>query len=407
MMKALHKLAVVLIMILLLGGCQERSAAYNKIDRLINERFPADGPGVAVFVAAPGLGRQQFAAGLSDVAENKAMRSDDPFRIGALTQAFTSTLILQLIEQGTVALDDTLEKWLPVDLLDTVPNGRSVTIRQLLTMTSGIPDYQNHPGFQTAVAADPQRLWQPEEILAFSAHQTPDFAPGERFGYSAANYVLLQMVAETVTGESLAFNFRERFFYRLNMDNSYLEREEALPEGHVPGYTTANGTAEIVSGKRDGLGLGSDGIVAPVSDLRRFAPALATAPTHREQRRRNLPHHRNWRRAWVWTGHHETGNALGQFVGLQRRIRRNRRSHVVHVRPGSYARAPLQRPGSPGQAGAVGAGYHGDCLGKIKRVAGGEWRVAVGISLGAKAGVGVYRPGRPRNQTGIGCAPGC
>lgn len=276
MMKALHKLAVVLIMILILGGCQERSAAYNKIDRLINERFPADGPGVAVFVAAPGLGRQQFAAGLSDVAENKAMRSDDPFRIGALTQAFTSTLILQLIEQGTVALDDTLEKWLPVDLLDSVPNGRSVTIRQLLTMTSGIPDYQNHPGFQTAVAADPQRLWQPEEILAFSARQAPDFAPGERFGYSAANYVLLQMVAEAATGETLASNFRERFFYRLNMDNSYLEREEALPEGHVPGYTTANGTAEIVSGKRDGLGLGSDGIVAPVSDLRRFAPALAT-----------------------------------------------------------------------------------------------------------------------------------
>lgn len=105
-----------------------------------------------MFVNAPRLGRTQLSAGLSDVEAGKEMHSDDMFRVGALTKAFTSTLILQLVEEGSISLDDTLDKWLPDALLDTIANGRTATIRQLLTVTSGIPNYRETAAYETAVA---------------------------------------------------------------------------------------------------------------------------------------------------------------------------------------------------------------------------------------------------------------
>ena len=153
-----HKLPIITIfLLLLLGGvgCRQQIDAYEAINAELQSSFAADAPGVALYVKAPGVGKQLFSAGLANVENGKAMRSDALFRIGPLTQPFTSTLILQLIEEGAVSLDDTLEKWLPVEMLAQLGNGRQATIRQLLTMRSGIPDYTDNPDFQAAYAANP------------------------------------------------------------------------------------------------------------------------------------------------------------------------------------------------------------------------------------------------------------
>lgn len=271
----IHKpfLLTMWLMVLLGGvGCRQQRAAYDAINAELQTAVPANGPGVALYVEGPGVGKQLFAAGLADVESGQAMRSDALFRIGPLTQPFTSTLIMQLIEEGAVSLDDTLDKWLPAEMLAQLGNGRAATIGQLLTMRSGIPDYAQNPDFQAAYAANPAYAWTPAEALAYAYGRPAEFAPGAAFSFSGTNYVLLQMVAEAVTGQPLAYNIRERFLYRLDLEETYLERAEDLPEGHVPGYQGATRILEAHEGK----GLGDDGLVSTTIDLAEFVPALAS-----------------------------------------------------------------------------------------------------------------------------------
>jgi len=270
-----HKPFILTILfLLLLGGvgCQQQAAAYEAINAELQSAFAADAPGVALYVKAPGVGKQLFSVGLANLESGKGMRSDAIFRIGPLTQPFTSTLILQLIEEGSVSLDDTLDRWLPLETLDELGNGRQATIRQLLTMSSGIPDYSLNPDFQAAYAANPAHAWTPEEVVAYAYGRPAEFAPGAALSLSNTNYVLLQMVAEAVTGETLAYSIRERFLYRLDLDETYLERAEDLPEGHVPGYDAAG----RVLNEHEGKGLGDDGLVSTTIDLAQFVPALAS-----------------------------------------------------------------------------------------------------------------------------------
>jgi D-alanyl-D-alanine carboxypeptidase len=262
---------MLLLLLLAVVGCRQQVDAYETINDTLQTSFADDGPGVALYVRAPGVGKQLFSVGLSDVEAGKAMRSDALFRIGPLTHSFTSTLILQLVEEGAISLDDTLDKWLPVAMLDALGNGRQATIAQLLDMTSGIPDYTQNPDFQAAYAANPSYHWKPEEVVAYAYGRAPEFAPGDGFALSNTNYVLLQMVAEAVTGETLAYNIRERFLYRLDLDETYLERAEDLPEGHTPGY---NADGRVLDG-HEGKGLGDDGLVSTTIDLAQFVPALA------------------------------------------------------------------------------------------------------------------------------------
>jgi D-alanyl-D-alanine carboxypeptidase len=270
-----HKLQSLVLLLLLslpLLGCQARREEYNQIDQHLQSLFPADGPGVALYVKAPGLGTQSFAAGLSDMEKGKPMRSDDFFRIGPITKAFTSTLILQFIEEGRIGLDDTLAAYLPAAVLDGLENGRTVTIRQLLSMTSGLADYSQNPDFVAAYAANPSYSWTPVEALAYANGRAAAFPPGEGFALSETNYALLHLLAETLTGETLAYTFRDRFLYRLDLGDTYLERAETLPGGHVPGYAGSQRVLEQYEGK----GMGDDGLVSTVLDLARFAPKLAT-----------------------------------------------------------------------------------------------------------------------------------
>ncbi|MCA9872284.1 MAG: beta-lactamase family protein [Anaerolineales bacterium] len=273
-MKTHKPFILTMLLLLTLGGvgCRQQIDAYDAINAELQSAFAADAPGVALYVKAPGVGKQLFSAGLANVESGKKMRSDAMFRIGALTQPFTSTLLLQLIEEGVVSLDDTLDRWLPPEMLDQLANGRQATIRQLLTMTSGIPDYTQNPDFQTAYAANPSHAWTPEEAVAYAYGRAAEFAPGASFSPSNTNYLLLQMVAEAVTGETLAYTIRDRFLYRLDLDETYLERAEDLPEGHLPGYSAAG----RVLNEHEGKGLGDDGLVSTTIDLAQFVPALAS-----------------------------------------------------------------------------------------------------------------------------------
>ena len=114
-----------------------------------------------------------------------------PFAIASVTKTFTAAIVLQLVEEGRIDLDAAVNDYLP-----ELTIARGVTVRQLLSHTSGIADLL--APMRERLNAEPSRIWQPAEVLALLGPST--FAPGTSWGYSNTNYIIAGLLVEQVTG---------------------------------------------------------------------------------------------------------------------------------------------------------------------------------------------------------------
>lgn len=122
------------------------------------------------------------------------------FRNGAVAISYVATLLLKLVEQGTVGLQDKLSTWLP-----GTPHADQVTLGQLAQMTSGYADYVlGNEEFQKAFYHNPFRQWKPEELLRFATAKPLYYPPGTNWNYAHTNYVLLGLALEKATGRDMA-----------------------------------------------------------------------------------------------------------------------------------------------------------------------------------------------------------
>jgi D-alanyl-D-alanine carboxypeptidase len=112
----------------------------GELQRLLDQIVAAGAPGAAARVR-DGHRVTQAASGLADLHTGRPMRPGLTYRVGSLTKPFVATVVLQLVAEGRLALSDTVERWLP----GILPYGDQVTIRQLLSHTSGVPDYTLEP----------------------------------------------------------------------------------------------------------------------------------------------------------------------------------------------------------------------------------------------------------------------
>ena len=190
-------------------------------------------PGALVYVDVPGEGTWSQAFGTGNLEGNTPITPNDHFRIGSNTKTFTGTVILQLMDEGKLRLDDPVSEYQP-----EVPNGENITIRQLLNMTSGLFNYAEDEDFNQTLDTEPQKAWEPRELIEIGFSHPPDFSPGEGFHYSNTNTVLLGMIIEQLTGQPLEQAFLERLFVPLGMSDTLLpERNSAaIPEPHPRGY---------------------------------------------------------------------------------------------------------------------------------------------------------------------------
>lgn len=123
---------------------------------------------------------------------------DMHFRNGAVAISYVSTVLLRLVDDGTVQLDDTIDQWLP-----DLPDAGRVTLRMLADMTAGYPDFVQNPDFEDAFNSDPFRHWTSDDQLAFGFSTPRSFEPGTNWDYSHTNYVILGQALEVITGASL------------------------------------------------------------------------------------------------------------------------------------------------------------------------------------------------------------
>lgn len=275
-MNKLSTILFILLLTLLLGGCQTERQTYAALEQLLETTFAADGPGVVLLVDSPVSGEHILATGLSDLTRGRAIQSKSHLRIGDMTKTFVSTLVFQLVEEGEIALDDTLDRHFAPEIVAGLPNGSAITIRQLLNMSSGLPDYRDNPAFVAAMTADPVARWSPEKLVAYAYELPPQQPPGAGYAYANTNYLLLHMLIEDKLDELLAEELRDRVLDILDMPDTYLEIAEDLPVGYVPGYADLDGDGALEStlGLGDARGLGDMGLISNVLDLAKFAPAL-------------------------------------------------------------------------------------------------------------------------------------
>jgi CubicO group peptidase (beta-lactamase class C family) len=124
-------------------------------------------------------------------------------------------VLLQLVDEGTVELEDTLAQWMP-----DVPNADRVTLGQLAQMTSGYADYVQDATFLDSFLEDPFRQWAPDELYAFGTAKPLFFEPGTNWAYSHTNYVLLALALEKITGQPMIDVIQERILDPLEMDQT-------------------------------------------------------------------------------------------------------------------------------------------------------------------------------------------
>ncbi len=135
------------------------------------------------------------------------------FGIGSVTKSITAAAIMLLAEDSVLSLEDSLYEWLP-----SYPNiDSTITIRQLLNMTSGIYNFTEHPNYVSTVLSDLSRIWQPEEILQAFV-DTPYFEKGKGWHYSNTNYLLLGLIIEEASGMPYHVFVRKRIFEPAGLD---------------------------------------------------------------------------------------------------------------------------------------------------------------------------------------------
>jgi len=186
-------------------------------------------PGALLFVRQ-GVRSYTVAAGYADPLRRVPMRAGDTYPIGSTTKSFTAVLIMHLVAQGKIALDAPVSRYLP----ELLPDGDRITVRELLSHTSGLYDYTNDANFLAPYVSGNLRFaWTPEQEVGFAVTHPLLFEPSMEFSYSNTNYVVLGLLAERVGGESYGRQLADVVFRPLGLGHTTLPTgNEALPDVH-------------------------------------------------------------------------------------------------------------------------------------------------------------------------------
>jgi D-alanyl-D-alanine carboxypeptidase len=253
---------------LLAGGTPpSKSELQRSADRLV---ATSEIPGVIALFEQDGR-RTVVAAGNADLAGRRKARPDDRFWVGSVTKSFVATVVMQLVAEGRLRLDDTVDHRLPGRLRE----GRRVRIRHLLNHTSGISDYMRLEPWGSAVGRNPRVVIPARRLVSSAAGLPLEFTPGSMASYSNTNYLLLAEIVERVTGEPLGRLLRKRIFEPLGLRaTAYESGRRTLGDRQMRGYDVSGPRPRDVS--RHGLGgPWADGaIVSSARDLAVFWGAL-------------------------------------------------------------------------------------------------------------------------------------
>jgi CubicO group peptidase (beta-lactamase class C family) len=245
------------------GAADERAA---RIDALLTP-YSGRVPGAAVLVLRDGMPLYRRAFGFADLEHGVAATAASNFRLASMTKQFTAAAILLLAEDGRLTLDDPLNKWLP----ELAPAADAVTIRQLLTHTSGLPDYED------LIPAQETRQLHEADVLRLlaAAQQQSYFPPGTRYRYSNTGYALLALIVARASGRDFAGFLRARIFIPLGMYATVAYQAGVSSVAHRAfGYSASGASWWRTDQSLTSAVLGDGGIYSSIDDLAKWDAAL-------------------------------------------------------------------------------------------------------------------------------------
>lgn len=244
-----------------------------KIQNPISNLFPkfsATTPGCAIGVVQDGKLVFKWNVGLAGVEKKRPITSLTQFRLASLTKPFTAMAIMLLKEKEELRFEDTLDMFFP-----NFPHyGKKITIRQLLTHTSGMPDHEQ-PLYKTLKKDEEPTLFDALRVLL--CEQETLITPGSNYLYSDAGYVVLAIIIEKVTGRNYRDFLAENIFVPLKMENT-LVVDETKPDIKNRAYGYQKKANTFIAYDYDPLNyiVGDEGIYSTVEDLAKWWPAWTT-----------------------------------------------------------------------------------------------------------------------------------
>jgi len=235
------------------------------IDALM-QAYDGQVPGASVLVLKDGQPAFRRSYGLAVVEDRSRVTPASNFRLASVSKQFTAAAILLLAEDGKLSIDDPLKKWLPS--LPAVAD--TITLRHLLSHTSGLLDYED-----LMDPADTRQVHDIDVLQLLEKHNRSYFAPGSDYRYSNSGYALLALVVGKASGSDFASFLRQRIFLPLGMTNTYAHQEgvDDVPN-RAYGYSKIDGRWQRTDQSTTSAVLGDGGIYSSIDDLAKWDAAL-------------------------------------------------------------------------------------------------------------------------------------
>ena len=223
-----------------------------------------------------------LATGFSDLENKRRMKPTDIMAAGSVGKTYALAVAMQLVKEGKIGLDDRVEKYLGAEKwFARLPNAKDITVRQLMNHTSGLVRYEFKDQFTKDLTANPDKVWRPEELVAYLLDEKPPFEAGKGWDYSDTNYIVLGMIIERVTGKKFYDEAEKRVLKPLNFKNTFRQDRREI-KGLIQGYAGADNPfggkdAVLENGKfiiNPQFEWTGGGFVSTSEDLARWAKAM-------------------------------------------------------------------------------------------------------------------------------------
>lgn len=268
MKKSLLLFIIYLVVLTCIYGQADQDNQLEKsIDSLVLEQVKPNEPGVAILIAKKGKIVYEKAFGSANLELNVPLQPDMIFQIGSVTKQFTAVAILQLVEQGKISLQDSVQKYIK----DFPFKGYTITVENLLTHTSGIKDLMtiDHPG-QNVLRWD----FTPQQLIDHFKNEPLEFKPCSKYNYTNSGYVLLGRIIEIASGKSYHNYLLENVIQKAGLKNTFFANADTVIPKRVSSYTRDRGFYDNSDYFSMSFGYGCGDLLSTIEDLFRWNTAL-------------------------------------------------------------------------------------------------------------------------------------
>ena len=251
-----------------------RSSHNARLQFLLDEAVWEGLPGVSLRVSGPGVDFQG-AAGVADLSTGEPLTTNHVMYTASIGKTFTAAIALQLCDEGRLDLEAPITAWLQSEVTERIPFSEKITLRHLLSHTSGLVDYMNDDtAWRTDFVRDPYRHWTHSDVVPCLYHKPLLFKPGTDYHYSNSNYILVGLIIEKLARQSLHTLVRKRILAPLGMQHTFSGDEAVASEQRAHGYAYRRGRIIDTHPWYSHYGLADSGIHSTPGDLALFIKSL-------------------------------------------------------------------------------------------------------------------------------------